>query len=284
MHNADDDRRRPADGQRSCAAALYSHLQRLSLAFHSRQKVRRPHVPPSPGPTALRFRRLIMNGLAADRFRPSCCSAACSSSWCRSITTLTLLSLTIVPRALRAHRHLQTARSPRWASEVRGHTEGRVYSLVQWGDRLGQGGAGPSPARRDEYQSLSWGRAAPASTPRSSSTTGRPFYSGVVKRRHLPPATANRHLCRRPGGDERLAEPSASSSSSSPTSPSSMCRSIKITQSWGADRRGPRIGAGPRLRDPRYRGRSQGRAAQPFSARGARAATSPGTASAFRLS
>jgi ATP-binding cassette, subfamily B, bacterial len=108
-------------------AALYSHLQRLSLAFHSRQKV---------GDLMFRItgdsfavQTLLMNGLL-----PMISAIVLLAGMLLVLVPLdpllTLLSMTIVP-ALFVLIALFNRRIAEVATDVR-DAESRVYSIVQW--------------------------------------------------------------------------------------------------------------------------------------------------------
>jgi ATP-binding cassette subfamily B protein/subfamily B ATP-binding cassette protein MsbA len=107
--------------------ALYSHLQRLSLAFHSRQKVGDLMYRVTADSFAVQT--MIMNGLL-----PILSAFVLLGGMMFILIpldlTLTLLSLTIVP-ALFVLIALFNRKITSVAGEVR-DTEGRVYSLVQW--------------------------------------------------------------------------------------------------------------------------------------------------------
>src|SRR5438876_11434245 len=107
--------------------ALYSHLQRLSLAFHSRQKVGDLMYRVTADSFAVQT--MIMNGLLP--ILSACVLLAGMMFILIPLDlTLTLLSLTIVP-ALFVLIALFNRKITNVAGEVR-DTEGRVYSLVQW--------------------------------------------------------------------------------------------------------------------------------------------------------
>ncbi len=107
--------------------ALYSHLQRLSLAFHSRQKVGDLMYRVTADSFAVQT--MIMNGLLP--ILSACVLLAGMMFILIPLDlTLTLLSLTIVP-ALFILIALFNRKITSVAGEVR-DTEGRVYSLVQW--------------------------------------------------------------------------------------------------------------------------------------------------------
>jgi ATP-binding cassette subfamily B protein/subfamily B ATP-binding cassette protein MsbA len=107
--------------------ALYGHLQRLSLAFHSRQKVGDLMYRVTADSFAVQT--MIMNGLLP--ILSACVLLAGMMFILIPLDlTLTLLSLTIVP-ALFVLIALFNRKITTVAGEVR-DTEGRVYSLVQW--------------------------------------------------------------------------------------------------------------------------------------------------------
>jgi len=107
--------------------ALYGHLQRLSLAFHSRQKVGDLMYRVTADSFAVQT--MIMNGLLP--ILSACVLLAGMMFILIPLDlTLTLLSLTIVP-ALFILIALFNRKITTVAGEVR-DTEGRVYSLVQW--------------------------------------------------------------------------------------------------------------------------------------------------------
>jgi ATP-binding cassette, subfamily B, bacterial len=107
--------------------ALYSHLQRLSLAFHSRQKVGDLMYRVTADSFAVQT--MIMNGLL-----PIASAFVLLGGMLFILVpldpTLTVLSLTIVP-ALFVLIAIFNRKITTVAGEVR-DTEGRVYSLVQW--------------------------------------------------------------------------------------------------------------------------------------------------------
>jgi ATP-binding cassette, subfamily B, bacterial len=107
--------------------ALYAHLQRLSLAFHSRQKVGDLMYRVTADSFAVQT--MIMNGLL-----PIVSAFVLLAGMLFILVpldpVLTLLSLTIVP-ALFVLIAVFNRKITTVAGEVR-DTEGRVYSLVQW--------------------------------------------------------------------------------------------------------------------------------------------------------
>jgi ATP-binding cassette subfamily B protein/subfamily B ATP-binding cassette protein MsbA len=107
--------------------ALYAHLQRLSLAFHSRQKVGDLMYRVTADSFAVQT--MIMNGLL-----PILSAVVLLGGMLIVLVpldpVLTLLSLTIVP-ALFALIAVFNRKITEVAGEVR-EAEGRVYSLVQW--------------------------------------------------------------------------------------------------------------------------------------------------------
>ena len=108
--------------------ALYAHLQRLSLAFHSRQKVGDLMYRITADSFAVQT--MIMNGLL-----PILSAAVLLAGMLAVLLpldpTLTLVSLTVVPVAFRADRGLQPQDHRASPTEVR-ERESHVYTLVQW--------------------------------------------------------------------------------------------------------------------------------------------------------
>jgi ATP-binding cassette subfamily B protein/subfamily B ATP-binding cassette protein MsbA len=108
--------------------ALYAHLQRLSLAFHSRQKVGDLMYRVTSDSFAVQS--LVMNGLL-----PILSAVVLLAGMLYVLVPLdpmlTLLSLSVVP--LLFLQIILFNRKIASLAEVVRESEGRVYSLVQWG-------------------------------------------------------------------------------------------------------------------------------------------------------
>src|SRR5712671_1110294 len=146
---------------------LYSHLQRLSLTFHSRQK---GDIMFRITADSFAVQTMLMNGLL-----PIISAIVLVAGMLLILfpldPVLTMLSMSVVP-VLFLLIALFNRRIADVATEVR-DADSRVYSVVQWA--ISSMKVVQAFTKEEEEHCRFMGRAVPASASRSSSTTGRRF-------------------------------------------------------------------------------------------------------------